>query len=257
MSGVYQHFRPEEKEFIDQVLDWRQSVEDFYSPKLTDFLDPRQQLIVSSLIGENNDVRCSFFGGSEESERKRAIIYPEYYEPSLEDFQVGLYEIDYPRKFIQLDHRTVLGTIMSLGLKRDKFGDIIVSGDRIQLLLAEEIEDFILTQLTQMGRANVSIQKKAEKPIESDEKWHESEKTASSLRLDTIVATAYNLSRQKAQTLIQQGLARVNWEKIEQPSYECMAGDVLSVRGFGRSKMIAIHGKTKKDKWRITIGILK
>ena len=51
MSVVYQHFRPEEKEFIDQVIDWRINVEDTYAPKLTDFLDPRQQFILRSIIG--------------------------------------------------------------------------------------------------------------------------------------------------------------------------------------------------------------
>lgn len=257
MSVVYQHFRREEKEFIDQVIQWREYVNRSYAPKSTDFLDPRQQFILSAILGESSEIRYEFFGGADDCERKRACIYPDYFELKEEDFQIGLYEIDYPRKFIQLDHRMVLGSIMSLGLKRDKFGDIRKNGDRIQFFMAEEIESYILLELTQIGKAKVSIQKKVADPISSDEQWRESEKTVSSLRLDVILAAAYNISRQKSQTFIQQGHIKVNWEKVEQTSFECMASDVLSVRGMGRCKIIDIQGKTKKDRWRIKVGLLK
>ena len=93
--------------------------------------------------------------------------------------------------------------------------------------------------------------------IGSDELWRESETTASSLRLDVTLAAAFNISRQKAQSIIQQGLARVNWEKVEQASFECREGDIMSARGFGRCKLMEINGKTKKDKCRIKIGLLK
>ena len=51
--SIYQHFRPEEKEFIDQALNWIDQVKNSYAPKLTDFLDPRQQQILSFLTGND------------------------------------------------------------------------------------------------------------------------------------------------------------------------------------------------------------
>ena len=51
--SIYQHFRPEEKEFIDHALNWIEQVKDSYAPKLTDFLDPRQQQILSLLLGQD------------------------------------------------------------------------------------------------------------------------------------------------------------------------------------------------------------
>ena len=51
--SIYQHFRPEEREFIDQVLNWKEYVENNYAPKLTDFLDPREQQIVKMIIGQH------------------------------------------------------------------------------------------------------------------------------------------------------------------------------------------------------------
>ncbi len=60
--SIYQHFRPEEKEFIDQVLNWKEYVEQTYAPKLTDFLDPREQLILKMIIGESRRSSVRIFG---------------------------------------------------------------------------------------------------------------------------------------------------------------------------------------------------
>ena len=49
MSDIYQHFRQDERPFIDQALEWKQIVLDQYRMKLTDFLDPREQVIVKPL----------------------------------------------------------------------------------------------------------------------------------------------------------------------------------------------------------------
>jgi len=258
MSAIYQHFRPEEKEFIDQVASWQQYVENTYSEKLTDFLDPREQYILRSIIGENNEIKYLFFGGTENSERKRALLFPEYLLPSNEDFQISLFEIDYPKKFVNLEHRMVLGSLMSIGLKREKFGDIIINGDRIQFLTATEVEDFVTLQLNQIGKAKVSVLKQdLQNAIISDEEWKEKETTASSLRLDVVLAAAFNISRQKAQLMIQQGHAKVNWETVERTAFECDEGDVLSARGYGRCSLLSIQGKTKKDKLSIKLGLLK
>ena len=47
---------------------------------------------------------------------------------------------------------------------------------------------------------------------------------------------------------------KVNWISIENTSFECGEGDTLSVRGYGRAKIGLIEGKTKRDKWRMSIG---
>lgn len=72
---IYQHFRKEEHSFIDQVLSWMEQVERSYLPRLTDFLDPREQQIIEMLIGTSNDeLKLLFFGGGTYSERKRRLL---------------------------------------------------------------------------------------------------------------------------------------------------------------------------------------
>lgn len=256
--SIYQHFRPEEREFIDQVLGWKNEVEMSYATKLTDFLDPREQIIVETIIGQHSDVKCRFFGGMDGSERKRALLYPDYLEPEDSDFRIDLFEINYPRKFVTLEHPAVLGSLMSLGLKRGKFGDILLDSDDIQLFVAEEISEYVRTQLTSIGKNNVSLtERPLEEAVQVKDKWVEQSATVSSLRLDTVVSGLYRISRQKSQLLVQQKHVKVNWTVIESSSFECGEGDVISVRRFGRVKIIALEGKTKKDKWKITYGLHK
>ena len=250
--NIYQHFRPEERDFIDQVVDWKYNVESTYTPKLTDFLDPREQQIVKTIIGEHGEVKVAFFGGVEKAERKRALLSPDFYQETKEDFQISLFEIHYPSKFVTIEHRQVLGSLMSIGLKRGKFGDILFQGDTVQFFAAKEIDGYIRMELQSIGRAQVRINEiPFEKVVKVEEVWQDLSMTCSSLRLDVLVSTAYPLSRQKAQVIIGQGLVKVNWTVIESSSFECGEGDTLSVRGFGRVKIDSIEGKTKKDKWRI------
>lgn len=255
--SIYQHFRQEEKEFIDQVLDWKNDVEFQYAPKLTGFLDPREQFIVQSVAGSACNVR--FFSGMKKGgERARAILYPDYYEPSEVDFEICLFEIQYPAKFVTLSHPEVLGSLTGLGLKRNKFGDILIKDHRIQFFAAKEISDFIKTHLQFVGRTKVSVEEKnLDECIQTEENLDQIVTTVSSLRLDVVLSGAGRSSRQKVQTLIRQGFVKVNWKVVETPSYMLEEGDLLSARGIGRIRLLSVGERTKKGKWRITLGKYK
>lgn len=254
--SIYEHFRPDEVVFVDKVLEWKQAAE-YHQVKLTDFLDPRQQQIVSMVIGQG-EVSVRFDGAMPESERKRALIYPDYLELNEEEFQVEVLEIDYPSKFYTLEHRQILGAFMSLGLTREKCGDILLQENRAQIAVAKEVASYIEMNLQSIGKVKVSLTPvQAEQILPVGEKWGEKSGTVSSLRLDVLLAEMLHISRQKVQPLIKGGLVKVNWKTVEQTAYECFPGDVFSIRGYGRSKIFSVEGKTKRDKWRILYGILK
>lgn len=254
MDQIYQHFRPEERQFIDQVVEWKEKVLNQYSPKLTDFLDPREQEIVSSVIGEHLEVKVSFSGGGKDTERKRALLYPEYYQIEEEDFQLTLFEVQYASKFITLQHRQVLGSLMSLGLKRNKFGDIRFHHDTVQFICASETSDYLRANFYEIGRAKISLNElEVNQFIPNIEDVQEIITTVTSLRLDVVGAAIYNLSRQRVQPLITNGLVKVNWKVVDSTSFECREGDTLSIRGYGRSKLTSIEGRTKKDRIKIVV----
>lgn len=256
---IYQHFRQDEAPFIDQVLSWKEQVERTFIPKLTDFLDPREQQIVRSIIGENNDeIKLEAFGGSRFAERKRMVIVPFYEEISKESFGLSLLEATYPEKFVTLSHRDVMGAFLSQGIKRDKLGDIFVADGLLQIFIAEEISDFVKMNLTSVKNANIKLQEKGlDEARIPKPNWVESSKTVSSLRLDAVLKEIYRLSRKDAQQAIEKQLVKVNHKVVQDNKFQLEAGDLLSFRGKGRSKLVSIEGQTKKEKWRIITAVLE
>lgn len=106
---IYQHFRKDEQPFIDQVLSWREQVERQYILKYSDFLDPREQYIYQSIIGQDEEINLHFFGGIEGTERKQALLAPYYETVSNESFPIDILTASYPVKFVNIEHRDVLG----------------------------------------------------------------------------------------------------------------------------------------------------
>ncbi|MDA3130989.1 RNA-binding protein [Aliibacillus thermotolerans] len=252
---ILDHFRKEEHPFVEQALEWKEGVETRYERKLTEFLDPREQAILSSIVGKDETVFLSFWGGQANSERKRAILYPFYEEVTEEDFELVLFEIIYPNKFITLSHRDCLGALLNIGLVRQKFGDIIEGEGCFQFLTTKEVSMFVQTNLEKVGQASVTLK---EKPLHHllpmKEEWKEKTGFVSSLRLDALLSEMYHLSRNKVLPYIEKKRVKVNWQLMDDPSYPLEAGDYLSVRGLGRRKLFAIDGETKKGRLRIRYG---
>ena len=259
VEHLIQHFRKDEQPFIEQVIGWQREVEDRYAPKLTDFLDPRQRFIVESIVHQSSDLKLFTEGLFADAERKRMLIAPSYYEVTEDDFQIGIYSIHYPAKFVQLRHPDVLGALLSIGLDRSKFGDIRLADNTVQFALASEIADYVRAHLTGVGKVKVNVEEvNTTTPyIQNEEQWIESSYTVSSMRLDVVLATVANISRQKAQNLINAGKVKVNWTVREAVAFELQEGDILSARGFGRMKVIMTEGRTKKDKIRLQVGRLE
>lgn len=256
---IYQHFRKEEHAFIDQILSWKEDVARTYRPKLTDFLDPRQQYIVQSLIGsKDGDIQLWQFGGGKNNERKRAIIAPFYEQIEADDFDICLLQATYQEKFVTLTHRDVLGTFISLGLKRDKLGDIYAGEGRMQLIVANEIAKFVMMQMTMVKHAKIRLEiAPLAAFLGKPETWEETGKTVSSLRLDTMLKEIYHVSRKEASDLIKKQMVKVNHRVVDNIAFLLDEHDIISVRSKGRSKLISVDGTTKKDRLRVTVGILR
>lgn len=259
MSGdLFQHFPAEEKLFVEQVLDWQGQVLDQYRPFLSDFLDPREQAIAQTVLGQDHpDYAYAFWGGYDRAERQRLFIYPTYLEPERADYELVLVEINYAKKFNQLSHRQILGSLLGQGIDRKALGDILTDGDRWQFITSQELLSFFVQEVDRVGRAKVALKQNAwTDRVISQEHWQERTISASSLRLDLIVAEALKLSRSKAKDLVQAKAIKQNWQVQDRVDREVAVGDTLSVRGYGRLYIDQILGQSKKGKVRLAIQYL-
>lgn len=257
-ANVYQHFRNEERPFIDTVSDWVEQVQMQYAPYLTDFLDPRQAYIAETLIRQESELKFLFYGGYEAAERVRCLIYPDYYQPTTDEFDIQLFEIHYPVKFATLGHGRVLGTLLGTGVKREYFGDIISDGENWQVFVAKEVASYVQLQVDKIGKIAVRLEERPYtailRPLDA---WTSEKTTVSSLRLDTIISSVYNISRQRSKQLIESGKIKVNWTEVTRPDFLLDLLDIVSVRGFGRIQIQDMEGMTKKEKIRLSLGVLR
>ncbi|WP_294426397.1 RNA-binding protein [uncultured Streptococcus sp.] len=253
-QGVYQHFRPEEHDFIDKITRLAQRVEETYAYVLTEFLNPRQIEIAKTVV---NHFGLKAFVSSDyyASEYARLIIAPEYYVCQVEDFELALLEVRYQSKFAQLSHAQIMGTLLNhLGIKRTVIGDILVTDGYAQVLVLRNMSDYIRIHTTKIARTSVSLREiPLSDIIVANQASLQLNVIVSSMRLDKILATVLKLSRTQAAQLIGTGKVKLNYQLIDKTATVLQVGDLVSVRGFGRFSILSDNGITKNGKLKLTI----
>lgn len=259
VASIRQHFRRDEETFIRQAEAWIRQAGDEYRPVLTDFLNPRQRYIVQTLVNRVQDLRMYEAGVFRQAENQRLLLAPAYYTPETADFDLALLAVRYPVKFAQLSHRAILGSLMHAGLKREAIGDIVTDGQgEWQLATTRPLAEFISQQINRIGGTKVSFTLLPPSgALQPTLMWQEEELLVTALRVDNVVAKVWHLSRNEAKVLVETGQVRINWTDCQRPDYTLGVRDLISVRHFGRFKIVADNGLTKKEKIRLTVAVLK
>ncbi|WP_195572800.1 RNA-binding protein [Paenibacillus sp. 1001270B_150601_E10] len=257
MDSIMVHFHPDERVFVDRAMDWVNHAAENHEVRLTDFLDPRQAYILQTLVNRNPDVHMRLDGGSVNAERCRAIVAPDYVYLDGEEMDMQVLSIhSRDQKFAALEHSDYMGAVLGLGIKRDKIGDIHVSEEGCHVVVTADIAPFLDTHLRQVHRVPVMTELL---PVEELRAMSTSFQmlnlSVASMRLDGIASDVFRLSRTKIVQPIKAGRCRVNWKNEEDPSTILRAGDIVSLKGFGRFKVIEIEGVTKKGRMRVSVGI--
>ncbi|WP_040948454.1 RNA-binding protein [Gorillibacterium massiliense] len=257
----YSHFRPDEHAFVDRAAEWLERAAERHEIKVTDFLDPRQASILETVANRYaaGDAAFALNGGYPGAERQRGILVPGYRDPLDVDPGIRVLAIKpADDKFIKLEHGDYMGSILGLGIKRDKVGDIHVLDDGCHCLVAAEISDYMRLNLQQVHRTHVQTELLPLAELRTAiTEFEEINLSVASMRLDGIVSDLCRLSRAKAQDPIRAGRCRVNWKVEEDPSRSLQEGDVLSIQGFGRFKLLQVEGVSKKGRIRLKAGKFK
>lgn len=241
---------------IRRVLDKIEIVLNKHISQTTDFLDPYERRLARSVLNRFSDIKYVEIGGIDEAERKVVQIYPYYLQ--YEDFKIPIAAFKVEGYRDKLSHRHILGSLLGLGINRRKIGDILVHDGYSQFVIKEEVASYILTNLQKVGNEKVSV---CQIPIDelepADIEYDCKSETVSSLRLDVLISSVWNLSRKDSQKLIESDRVKVNWEPINKPSKIVDAGDIVSARGYGRFILSSIEGISKKGRIKIAIKIPK
>ena len=150
-----------------------------------------------------------------------------------------------------VSHRDVLGSLMNLGIKRCKIGDIIIN-DKVYFEVKKEITPYILSNLSKIKNRNVNPEIYIGE-LEKTYNFEEISLTVSSLRADCIIGSIAKLSRENAKNFITAGKVSVNSLIFDNPSKQLNEGDIISVRGSGKYVFSEVSGTTKKERLKIII----
>lgn len=240
---------PEEKQLLIRARDLAERAERQYCACFTPFLTPAEQALLQRVYGCSQDVALSFQGGYPEAERKMAVFTPvEFYG----EIPLPIDVLALEHKGDPLGHRDILGALMALGIKRDRIGDIL-DGCQPQLVLCDStLTDYIISELKKAGRTSLEVRRgEITAPAEAD--YTEQTGTVASLRLDSIVAEGFRISRTKAAEQIKRGLVQLNWMPCEDCSRKIKAGDRISLRGSGKIELVDTGKQSRKGRTFITI----
>ncbi|MBR4949855.1 MAG: hypothetical protein IKZ25_03660 [Clostridia bacterium] len=217
-------------------------------PVNTKFLDSHAQKLISDFIREAKVTDCVFSDITGNDERRLCLIMPDY--PC--DFMPIRVIRANKSKRDNLSHRDYLGSLMGLGIKREFIGDIYVNEFGADIVVLEDISDYIMIEYKKAGRKQLEL-----KIIDKDEIILSSEEekvmkmTVSSMRLDCIISGAFNISRNKAAAFINSGLCSINNIECLKTDKEVLEKDIIRVRRLGKIRLDSLMGKSRKDKFII------
>lgn len=227
-----------------------------YRMTCSNFLDLRQRSLAEKLCREltsgASDVRCVFYGGYDDAERTVACFLPDYADVS--NCPVSVIRITAREGGRKLTHRDYLGSLTGLGIRREMTGDILVHENGADIIIMDDIRDFILTNYAKAGRTSLTTEALPIDQLHIPDAHTEMIKdTVASLRLDNVISSAFRLSRAKAAEAIRSGLVFVNSMQAEKPDAKVEQGDKLVLRGKGKAYLREIGGQTRKDRTYILI----
>lgn len=244
---------PEDRLLLARIWDKYEQCQRKNIPAATVFLSPREQQLAQALLNAAG-VHTGYVsdGGYEAAERKILIFLPDWAEEPAGDELVFLRAAFHGEE--GLTHRDILGSLMGLGITRERVGDILVSPHSADIVAAPSLREFFLREWEQAGRVKLTVTEIERSELRIPQAQVKVIRdTVSSLRLDAVAATAFSMSRGRAAELIAAG--KVNLEHVP-----CLKGDklveegaVITARGLGKARLVQVGGLSKKGRIGITV----
>lgn len=242
---------------ISRIEDRIRQCREGYYVTSTGLLDSHEQALAKPLMMHSADVRAFLWGGYEGAERRMLVCVPSEIPMSDEEACEGLLavlRVTKPAISRDLGHRDYLGSVLGLGIDRSVTGDILVRNDGADIIIVPEISSFLLDELVQVGRTHVSREiVPLDELIIPEMRTQTIRDTIPSARLDSIIASAFRLSRSKASEAIRGGIVSVDHIECLKPDARVEEGSVLVLKGKGKAVLKELGGESKKGRTWVVI----
>lgn len=224
----------------------------------TDFLDISELSVAKKVLSEEKISNYIIYGGRENADRNIIIFYPEKFSKEMVGKNYNkileVIRIKLPNN-IKYEHREFLSGIMKLGIKREKFGDILVTSAGADIVSLCDVSKYLqegLQDLTRFKKSTITIQNINN--IEVIENQYEDLKIiVSSMRLDNFVSELAKCSRTRASEIIEEGKVFLNSINEFKESKKIELNDIITIRGKGKFIFSEIEKETKSGKFLVNI----
>lgn len=215
----------------------------------SDFLNLNEQNIINNHRNKFPGIIIESFGGYELAERRIFSFRPSsvYYDA---EYPIDCLKIE-PKaiKFSEkLTHRDYLGALLNLGVDRNTIGDILVDDEGAWMFCHQKMTGYFLENLCRVRHTNINISLVSDSSELPSPKMEDITGTCASIRLDALIALAFQASRSSMVSCIEGGTVFVNGRLITSNGYEPKPGDIVSVRQKGRFTFEGTTGTTKKGR---------
>jgi len=242
--------KQEKKQLEAKVNDCLRLCGKYSTPRFTCFLTEEEQAMLGSIAAY--DYNVAYFGGYDDAKRKIFGVFPEWQNVEFSEYPIKIIQFikKYPK---ELTHRDYLGTILSLGIERNKIGDILVDENGAYVFASESISD-VICGIEKISNCGIKTKEVRLEDIKiPEQEYDDMFLIVASLRLDAFISAITKLSRNQALLLIRSGKVSLNHKETEDVSKGIAVGDILSVRGYGRYIFFSEGGRTGSGRLHVHI----
>lgn len=236
--------------------------------ELGDRAETRQMLVYSDFLNlheqgvlQSAKLRAPFvlFGGYPSAERKVACFGTENADKAAENAPFVLLKIApaAPKFAETLTHRDFLGSILALGLRRERVGDILLFDNSGYVFCMENIAAFLTENLERVRHTTVRVTLADALPNALTAEPEPQSVVVASERLDAVLSAVFRLSRSEAQKHIGAERVFVDSCAVTRVDMVLKPNCIVSARGYGRFRYCGTQRETKKGKLRVTVQIYK
>ncbi|WP_333860407.1 YlmH family RNA-binding protein [Clostridium sp.] len=217
----------------------------------SEFYPPNFWKILEDFKGQVK-INIYSYGIFENAERKILA----FSQSKVSDYPVRLMRIKCSSKFVSLQHKDYLGALMALGIKRGKFGDLIVKeNNECYVAVHEDVSDYVYMNLSSIGKCECNLTF-LDTNITGvpDYDFKTFDINISSFRIDCLLSSICRISRSKSEELIRQGKVLLDYLPVTKKDKVINdSGCVVTVRGYGKFKVVEKLGYTKRGGCKLHI----
>ncbi len=200
----------------------------------TGFLDPKELDEVKKKLEKNT---YSIYYPYKDSEKN--IIYTKN-EP-----KVLLYEI---KSKVELKHQDILGTMYSLNISSELFGDILLIDGRYFIYILDIVRNYFESNFLMIRNSYIELEEiDLDYLINYERSYELLELIVSSNRIDTVVSSICHIGRSNINDMIKNKEIMLNYDYLKDGSYKLKENDVFSIKRVGKFIYNGVIKTTKSN----------